>query len=68
MTDKDTEKDAKGWAPMGGGPPQHPKFVLHQVENLTKIRRMLEEVVGQKQSEIMDMREKLARLKHGGGS
>lgn len=53
---------------MGGGPPKQPQFVLRQVENLRKMEKLLEGIVGQKQTEVTLLQEKLIRLKHGGGS
>ena len=60
------ESNKPGWGPVGGTP-QSPQFLRQQADNLIKLREMLEGVVAKKQAEVEILREKLIRLKHGGG-
>lgn len=50
-----------------GGVVGRPKFLTRQAEHLTKLKAMLEGVVQTKQAEVDQLKEKLARLQHGGG-
>ena len=60
--------DPSTWKQMGGGAPRHPAFVLRMANNASKLKKLLEEQVGQKQGEVRLLEEKLIRLKYGGGS
>jgi hypothetical protein len=56
------------WDEMGGGEPKSPAFANRIAENLKKMNELLEQAVEGKQGEVRLLQEKLARLKHGGGS
>lgn len=65
---KNIPEEPVQWGPMGGHATKPPQFLLDQAGNLTKLRDLLEGMVGQKQLEVQSLQEKLLRLKHGGGS
>lgn len=58
------------WDEFGGTAPEgrHPQFVLDQVANLKAIKGVLETAIGSKQMEVERLKEKLVRLRYGGGS
>lgn len=59
--------DTPDWKAMGGGSPQQVRFLQEQVGNLQQLKKVLEDLLAQKQIEKMSLQEKLLRLKHGGG-
>ena len=58
------------WDDFGGaheGTPK-PKFIRDQVKNLHTLKAVLEQAVGSKEAEVDLLRERLVRLRYGGGS
>lgn len=45
-----------------------PGATMGQIEALTKLRELLEEMKAKDQKTIAQLREQLARIRHGGGS
>jgi hypothetical protein len=57
----------KQWQDVGGGQVQ-PKIVQEQRDALIRLRNILQGVVDREAKNVAKLREKLHRMKHGGGA
>lgn len=57
-----------GWGQSKGGPRPAPQIIQRQRAFLEKAKEILEAQLAKDRATAADLREKLERLKHGGGS